>query len=578
MTWRAASTRRLFWTLIGICAVGFGLRVWALNWGLPGIYNPDETPILNRALSLADRHGNPHNFLYPSLHFYALFAWEVLFFAVGRVIGWFSSLDAFQREFFTDPSRLFLAGRALTAVCGTLMIAATYSFGRRLNGRAVGLCAAAFVAVSPFLVRDSHYIKLDITVTLLNTFAHAAIARLVVDPDAAASKYSWMVAGVLAGLAMSTQYYVIFTALTIAAVAVADVKRSGSWQTSAGLLAWAALATVAGFLIGSPFIVVEPGTAMRDISGVRQVDIDRALASGGGALTSLVPYLRMLATDAMGIPVFIAAVIGWVVTLTTDWRRALPLLVFPLSFVAFISHTVPMSRYLDAMLPIVAVAAGVGIVRVASMFGARSSLAAAVLAIAACVPGLVLSVRSNQFFAQDDTRAQAKVYIEHMVPNGASVLTQPYSAAIRTSRESLVEGLRANIGDESKASIKFRLQLASPPPPPSYRTIYYGDGGSDADKIYVLPADVERSGLEPLRQKNIQYVILKRSNVPNPETAALEAGLKSGADLLASFSPYRAGLDAAQQAAISPYFHNTAVRIDPALERPGPIVEVWRLR
>ena len=60
-----------------------------LTYGLPAIYNPDETPILNRALTFAKGDPNPHNFVYPTLYFYALFVWEGLFFVAGWLVGAF---------------------------------------------------------------------------------------------------------------------------------------------------------------------------------------------------------------------------------------------------------------------------------------------------------------------------------------------------------------------------------------------------------------------------------------------------------------------------------------------------------
>jgi hypothetical protein len=577
MTFKAPRSGRVAWTVAGILAAGFGLRVWALGWGVAGAgYNPDEIPIMNRALALANDL-NPRNFLYPSFHFYALFAWEGLFYLIGRIAGLYGSLTAFQMDYFSDPTQIILAGRAFTAVCGTAMIFVVYKLGARLYGAGAGVAAAAFLAVSPFMVRDAHYVKLDVTTTLMNAIAHLALARIVIDPVAAARPRSWVVAGILAGLAISTQYYVLFTVLVIAVVAIGDIRRSGRWQESARLLAWAAAGSIAGFIAGSPFFIVEIPVAMRDIAGVREVDIDRALAAGGGAFTAFWPYLRMLATDAMGAPVFAAAMVGLVYALVTDWRRGLILIGFPLSYVVFISHTVPMSRYLDCVLPMLAVAAGLGAVSIASFFKPRAGLAAAVLVMAAALPGLLISIRSNQFFAQPDTRTLARDFFEREVPPGASVLTQPYSAPIKTSREALIDAIRANIGDERKASVKFQWQMKVSPAP-AYRTYIYGDGGMDVDRIYVLPADVQQHGLAALRKHQITHVILKRSNVPNPETAALEAGLRSEADLLATFSPYVPGTDAATQATVSPYFHNTATRIRPELERPGPIVEVWRLR
>jgi hypothetical protein len=97
--------------LLAICLLALGLRLLGLAYGLPGVYNPDETPILNRAFAFAKGDPNPHNFVYPSLYFYTLFAWEALVFVGGRIVGLFDSLAAFQREFFVDPSRHFLAAR-----------------------------------------------------------------------------------------------------------------------------------------------------------------------------------------------------------------------------------------------------------------------------------------------------------------------------------------------------------------------------------------------------------------------------------------------------------------------------------
>ena len=68
--WRVALTL--------ICLVALGLRLVGLRYGLPAVYNPDEVAIMSRALAFAKGDLNPHNFLYPTFYFYALFAWEGL--------------------------------------------------------------------------------------------------------------------------------------------------------------------------------------------------------------------------------------------------------------------------------------------------------------------------------------------------------------------------------------------------------------------------------------------------------------------------------------------------------------------
>ena len=559
-----------------VCLLALALRLFALGYGLPAVFNPDETPILNRALAFAKGDPNPHNFLYPSLYFYALFLWETAFFLVGRVLGLFDSLAAFQREFFTNPSRLFLAGRAMSAVCGTATVAALFYFGRRLYGSATGLAAAAFLAVAPIAVRDAHYIKLDVPVALMVVLAHVALARIVVDPAAASRTKYWLLAGFLAGLAVSTHYYVAFIVIPIIAVAVADVTRSGRWQQSARLLTAAGAASIAGFFVGTPFLLFEPQIAARDITAVREIDVDRALVSG--TFSAVGPYARMLLRDAVGWPVCLAAAVGFVWAIVADWRRGVLLVSFTLAFLVFVANTVPMSRYLNVVLPFMALAAAFTVIRVAERLHVRP-IGATVLVALAAAPGLLASIRTDRFFNQADTRALARDFIEARVPAGSSFLVQPYSAPLRPSREGLIEALRANLGSESNASIKFQLMLGLDPyPSPAYRLIYLGDGGEDAEKIYISTRELsEGAGLKPLRDLRIDYVVLKRENVESPSLRPLVSALEREGRRIAEFTPYRSDVPMADRLSVPPFHHNTAARIDPALARPGPGIVIWAI-
>jgi hypothetical protein len=436
-----------------------------------------------------------------------------------------------------------------------------------------------FLATSPIAVRDAHYIKLDVPVTMFTALALVMLARVVLDPDAASRSRVWLIAGLTAGLAMSTQYYVVFLALGLAVAALAEWQRTRHVQGALAKLAWAAGGATAGFVLGTPFFFLELDTAMRDIAGVREVDIDRALAGGGGLFASLPAYLHMLSVDAMGWPVAAAALVGTVWIAWGDRRRAIVLLAFPLAYLIFIAHTVPMSRYVNCVLPPMAVLGAHGLVQVARRVARSPAVPTLCLALAACAPAAWASVQIGRFFNQADTRTLARDFIEREVPPGSSVLVQPYSAPIHRSRDSLIEALRANLGSERHAPIKFQLELAVRPGlQPTYRTIYYGDGGRDADKVYVLPSEfVGSNGLGPLRERNIEYVVLKRANTANPEIAALEAALARDAERLATFSPYRPTVSPAEQALVAPFLHHVAIRVDPALERPGPIVDIWRL-
>lgn len=563
-------------TLAVIVALGAGLRVWAIRYGLPAVYNPDEIPILNRALALGENRLNPHNFLYPSLYFYALFVWEGLFFVVGRLAGWYASLRAFEDAFFVDVSPFIVAGRLLTALFGTATIVAAYRFATRLYDRATGLVAALLLAAAPFAVRDAHYIKHDVPVTLFVTLTLGALAVIVSDPVRGRQRRSWIIAGLLSGFAMSTHYYAFPIVVPIIGIAILDAPRLGGARAAWWLLVTAGVASVAGFFIGTPFLAIEPATAVRDMVAVRQIDVDRAVV-GAHAFASLDRYLVMLWRDAIGWPVCLFAIAGSIWAWRADRHRAWLLTSFPIAFLAFLANTVPMNRYVNAMLPSMAVAAAFAIVELCRRAGSRAVPATIALALLAAIPGIAGSVQSDRFFLQDDTRTLASRYIESTIPADATILIQPYTVSLRRSRASLIDALRENLGSEAAASIKFQRQLNAPVAAPAYRTLFLGDGGSDADKIYV-PLHPSSGGVPAdLKARDVEYVVVKRYNTPNPALDAWQTALARDAHLMATFSPYRSNVSADERAQVAPFLHNTDARIDAVLDRPGPVLEIWRV-
>jgi hypothetical protein len=559
--------------LAAAMAVGAAVRLIGLGYGLPAVYNPDEIAIMNRAMGLAQNGFNPHNFLYPSLYFYALFAWEGAWFAIGRVSGVFSSLAAFERSFFVDPTSIYLAGRLLTALCGVLTIATTWTLGRRLFGGVAGTAAALLLAVAPLAVRDAHYVKHDVPVTWLIVLACAAMARF--DREAPSTRRT-IGPSAIAGLAMSTHYYAVFLAVPLVLIVLLP-RTPRPWRARLNTLALAAVVVTVAFVIGSPFLAVEPQTMVRDVVANREIVVDRA-TTASGLFGSLPFYLTWLVRDGVGWITAALAAVGVMIATRRDMRSLAIVLAFPIAFLLFIGNTVPASRYLNPIVPFVAVLAGVAVAWIAAQRGVWQQ-AAWILLLAAVTGGLLTSVRSDLFLRQTDTRTLALGWIARSVPDGASILVQPYSVPLRPSQAALHEALTSTLGSAERASVKFQRQLAlSPYPSPSYRTIYLGDGGLDVDKIYVSPSTFARTGdLSPLHHLAVTYVVLKRYNAEDPSMAALSAALVREGRLLATFSPYRSDASDGERAATPPFLHNSDARIAPALERPGPIIDIWTI-
>ena len=460
--------------LVAACLVGLALRLLGLQYGLPHVYNPDEVAIMTRALSFAKGTLNPQNFLYPTFFFYVLFAWVGAYLGFVWVSGGVRSLAELQLQFFTNPTGIYTAGRLLTALAGTATIAAAYRLAREIADARVAAAAAIFVAVAPLHVRDSHYVKHDVPATLMIVIAYLAMLR--VWPGRGSTRGSrgktWMAAAAC-GAAFSTHYYCVFLGIPLLAVVVLASRERGPGAVLRECLL-ATLVSLGVFLLLSPFLALEPTIAWRDIAANREIVVDRAVEAG--AFSPVRRYAGMLLWDAVGLPAVLLAAGGLASMVWTQRSHALLLLAFPVPFFVFITNTVPASRYLNPLVPFLAIFAAYGAAALARLFPAREATFW-LLTAAAASPALYESVRTDLFIRRVDTRTIALNLIESTIPRGATVALQPYSTPLQPTRESLVSALERTLGSAANPPPKFRLQLSQDPwPAPAYGLIYLGRG------------------------------------------------------------------------------------------------------
>jgi hypothetical protein len=74
-------------------------------------------------------------------------------------------------------------------------------------------------------------------------------------------------------------------------------------------------------------------------------------------------------------------------------------------------------------------------------------------------------------------------------------------------------------------------------------------------------------------------VVLKRVRGDEHDAAGgLRAALEREGRLIATFSPYRQARPSAASGVPAPFLHNTDSPWHPALERPGPIIDIWAVQ
>ena len=377
---------------------------------------------MSRALAFAKGDLNPHNFLYPTFYFYVLFAWVGLYLASCSLSAASSSLAALQQLFFLDPTRVFVAGRLLTALLRDTGVPASTGSARALFDVRVGLAAAAFLAVAPLHVRDSHYVKHDVPATLAVVLAYLAIVARLADcarrrkPERSDAT-SWPGCGLRRRVLDALLRDLPGDPAGVGGrAALARARRGAVVARHLVAAAWSARSCSSRCRRSSSSSPSRPGATSRPTA--RSSSIARSTA-GGSRRRRAMP--RCCGRDTAGQPVVALGGAGAGRMLVAAARAGAPSCCwrFPVAFLLFIASTVPASRYLIPLLPFVALLAAWALGDAVPTRCARRRAAFAVAGRRLSHRPLVESLRIGAFFRHDrHPHAGAEQFIERSDPAG----------------------------------------------------------------------------------------------------------------------------------------------------------------
>ncbi len=188
--------------LVVILLLGWGARVWGINWDDGYHFHPDERMIIMVAERISWVNPitdwetftspaspmNPKFFAYGSLPIYLLAMSAHL---LGVVLG--------QGNVATYDGML-IVGRLLSATFDTLTILIVFLIGKKIGKATLGLIAAGLYSLAVFPIQASHFFAVD---TLLSLLVNASLLVLV-----SIRKMTWksaLVLGCLWGLGLGTK-------------------------------------------------------------------------------------------------------------------------------------------------------------------------------------------------------------------------------------------------------------------------------------------------------------------------------------------------------------------------------------
>jgi len=400
--------------LLCILLLAVVLRFWGIGFGLPhDRCRPDEFTIAVTALGMGGGDLNPHFFNYPTLFIYLCFAGYVLYYLAGYVLGVFHNSLDLGLAFFIDPSPFYLISRTLSALAGVGSIYVLYVLCRRFFNQRIAGLAALLLAVAPLHVRDSHFGVTDVFMLLLTLIA---LYYVLAFHESGTAKDAGL-AALFAGLAASSKYTAALILAPLALIILLrlrDARRRSALLRIGGLsLAVFALA----FFFTSPYIVLDFKNFITDFSfeSDHLADGHLGIFLGRGWLY----HLRFSLFHGLGGPFLFAGLTGLVLLAVNNRRMAPALLCFPLVYYLAIGrgYTV-FCRYSLPLAPFLAIGAAYLIAEVRR----RSLPAATIIAVAAIVPAMTVSIQSDHLLAQTDSRVLASQWFEQNVPEQASVL------------------------------------------------------------------------------------------------------------------------------------------------------------
>ncbi len=413
--------------LLALLCLAAGLRLWNVDFGLPGKYRPDEEFLVSRGLGILGGELNPHFFQYPSLQLYLLAGVYGVIRFLGWAFGWFGG-QPFQA--YVDAAQVapaYLWARCTTAIIGTLGVYATFRLGRALYGSVTALAAAALLALNFCHARESHFATADVPMTLWATLALTTMVLLVKGGRRSAS----LLAGALCGLAFSTKYPGLALCVPLAlahCLAPAPLGRS-IWTR----LGWAAasFATLGiAFLAGSPYVLL-------DWKGFTDALRMEASFSGGlpGLETShgLAWLFGFAFRYGAGLWMIALALVGAAGTLLTAVLRrnlrdpALLLLAFAVAYLTPFTLTgLPYLRYVTPVMPLAAVLAAHAMVGLVTLLPRWRLATLAILLCATCFDPAARLLSTLRLFGETDTRNLAREWIARNAPPGARIAADTY--------------------------------------------------------------------------------------------------------------------------------------------------------
>ena len=393
---------------------GGWLRYQNLDFGLPGLYRPDEEYLVSRAISF-EEDLNPNFAVYPALQMYVQAA------ALQTRSWWNKDTRPLSEKFAAEGIHTaHLSGREVAAGFGTLTIPAIYWAASATYGPVAALASAASMTVATIHVRESKYATTDAAATFWLTLAIGAMLRVLSDGRL---RYS-LLAGALTGLAIATKYPsgALLAGLAFAHVGARWREGRSLWRTFRDIRPWLTLYTacVVTFL-GTPYTFIDWQETVQGFeyqSGFVARGVGNPYSSWGWEW-----FLTRVLPDSFGPELALVLVVATLWVFLRPRLGTWSLLIFlATALVGITQSRYTFYRYIMIPLPVFLIFFGIlmaDLRRALMIMMPRplAALATGLLVVVLLVPCLIRDYKLNRLLSRRDSREVALQWIgENIAP------------------------------------------------------------------------------------------------------------------------------------------------------------------
>ena len=511
------------------------VRLYGVKFGLPGLYHADETMVVNHALAYGTGDLNPHFFRIPPLISYLIFFEYGIYYLLGTIFGSFSSIADFQNLFLEDPTSFYLIGRATVGVlAGTVSVYFIYLLGRRAFSETAGIASAFFLSLTFLHVRNSHYIYLDITMTLFIILTYIFIFKFL----ETGLRRDYILAGCFAGAATAVKYN---AALLLAPFVASYLlyyftnRDSGKIRSVNTNIAIAFISMGLTFIVLNPYCILDVKFFLASFASETQVH-------GGVGFSH---HLKHSLYHGLGMPLFVLSLIGLFYSICRLSRELIVFISFPLVFYLInAKFSQPHARYVLPLIPFLLILAAWFLESTILRKGVsalRAKILITAVSIIVVLPSGIKSVYSDYLFSRKDTRTLAKEWIEDKIPYGSKIAIDHsfFSPRLNPGGEQLEDKLNYVLqnksGNAKEKRIRLLLNISEERP---YYNLYFLSEDKGKGTVFLFAQPVIQFDINELLDSGVEYVIVSSESSPGLN-AQFYSGLRKKGKVISRFTPYK---------------------------------------